>query len=96
MNSEDFKKLLEEYLLSNAVDLANKKWVSQQDNVPIHQNRLMKTCFKAKNMQVLDQPSRSPDLNPIDNLQGDLARRVCSHRKQYYSSVELRSAIEDE
>ena len=81
MNSEDFKKLLEEYLLSNAVDLANKKWVSQQDNVPIHQSRLMKIWFKAKNIQVLDWQSGSPDLNPTENHWGDLVRRVYSHGK---------------
>ena len=54
MNSEDYKKLLEEHVLSNAVDLACEKWVFKQDNVPIHQSRLMKTWFKAKNIQVLD------------------------------------------
>ena len=96
MNSEDYKKLLEEHLLSNAVDLAGEKWVFQQDNAPIHQSRQMKTWFKSKNIQVLDWPSRSLDINPIENLWGDLARSVYSHGKQYSLSVELRSPIEDE
>ena len=43
MNSEDYKKLLEEHLLSNAIDLAGEKWVFPQDNAPIHQSWLMKT-----------------------------------------------------
>ena len=36
MNSENYKKLLEEHLLSNAADLAGEKWIFQQDNAPIH------------------------------------------------------------
>ena len=96
MNSDDCKKLLEEYLLSNAVYLTGEKWVFQQKNAFIHQSRFMKTWFKSTNIQILDWPLRSPDLNLIENLWGDLARRVYSHGKQYASSVELRFAIEDE
>ena len=43
MNSGDYKKLLDEHLLSNAVDLAGEKWVFQKCNAPIHQSQLMKT-----------------------------------------------------
>lgn len=96
MNSVAYKEVLEDHLLPNAVDLAGEKWVFQQDNAPIHNSKLMKTWFKCKNIQVLDWPSRSPDLNPIENLWGDLARRVYSHGRQYSSPIELRSAIENE
>ena len=82
--------------MSNAADLAGEKWVFQQDNAPIHQSRQMKTWFKSKNMQVLVWSSRSANLNSIENLWGDVSRRVYSHGKQYSSSVELRSAVEDE
>ena len=54
----------------------------------------MKTWFKSKNIQVLDWPSRSFHLNPIENLWSNLAQHIHSLRRQ--DSTELRFEIEDE
>ena len=48
----------------------------QQDNAAIHTSKLMEDWFKTKNTDVLDWSTKSPDLNPIENLWGILSRSV--------------------
>ena len=44
-------------------------------------------------MKVLKWPAHSPDLNPIENVWGLLAREVYSNGKQYFSVQELKDAL---
>ena len=46
MNSEAYKEVLEENLLTNVIDLARKNWIFRQDNAAIHKSLIMKTRFK--------------------------------------------------
>ena len=66
----------------------------QQDNASIHTAiSTRRYISELENVQLLEWPSRSPDLNPMENLWGVLARRVYSNGKQYSTLSLLESAI---
>lgn len=93
MTSEKYVELLEEVLIDFGEQQPTDEWIFQQDNAAIHKGSLVTTWFTEKNIKVLDWPALSPDLNPIENLWGILARAVYGGRKQYTTVSELKSSI---
>uniref|UniRef100_A0A8P4FWH5 Tc1-like transposase DDE domain-containing protein n=1 Tax=Dicentrarchus labrax TaxID=13489 RepID=A0A8P4FWH5_DICLA len=54
--------------------------VFQQDNAAVHNARLTKDFFQENNVALLDHPACSPDLNPVENVWGWMAREVYKKR----------------
>jgi transposase len=93
MNSGKYQELLRLQLLPVAHNIGGQNWIFQQDNASIHCSRSTKNWFSVQNIRILDWPSRSPDLNPIENLWGIIVRDIYKNGRQFNSVPELKTAI---
>ena len=66
MNSARYIMTLEEHLLTHMHVLGTS--IFMQDNAPCHTSRKTKKWFVDAELEVLEWPGNSPDLNPIENL----------------------------
>ena len=56
------------------------KWVFQMDNDPKHTSKVVAKWLKDNKVKVLDWPSQSVDLKPIENVWAELIKRVRARR----------------
>ncbi|POM72289.1 Putative retroelement [Phytophthora palmivora] len=92
-NSDDYVYAVSEYLILFAHLNYGIHYIYQQDNASIHVSKCTKAFFAEQDVKVLDWPSKSPDLNPIENLWSIMSRRVYSNGKQFESVLQLKTAL---
>ncbi len=95
MNAAKYRDILDENLLQSAQDLRlGRRFTFQQDNDPKHTAKIKKEWLHNNSVTVLEWPSQSPDLNPIEHLWRDLKMAV--HQRLPSNRTELERICKEE
>lgn len=71
MDGPEYIKVLTENLvpeLKSGQRAIPGTWRMMQDNAPCHTSKLVKAFLRRRNIEFVDWPPYSPDLNPIENI----------------------------
>ena len=67
--------------------------IFQQDNAAIHKSRYTMNWIREQEINAMEWPALSPDLNPIENLWGIMTQQVYAGGKRYNTKDELKKAV---
>ena len=89
MDSTKYQEILGANVMQSVKKLKlGRRWTFQQDNDPKHTSKSTKAWFQKKGWNILDWPSQSPDLNPIENLWWVLKKAVAARKPRNLAELE--------
>ena len=74
LTGPEYRKIFIHQFVPSANPLNSEGFIFQQDNDPKHISNVAKKYLQNKKIEVMNWQPQSPDLNPIENLWGQLNR----------------------
>ncbi|GFT24737.1 transposable element Tcb2 transposase [Trichonephila clavipes] len=72
------------------------QFLFMDDNAPCHRTVAAEQLLESEDIERMDWPARSPDLNPIEHVWDFLGRRLAARTLSPVTILELRLALQDE
>ena len=96
MNSQYYRDSVLETLVLPIRNRVGAQFILMDDNARPHRARIITTFLEEHEIQRMEWPAMSPDLNPIENIWGMLGTRVRARNPAPYNVATLTAALQEE